>query len=250
MNPITDQLRNFHDLAPSTAVPGWLNYESVTPAFRFTYFVKASKDGTKLIQVAVRGSFLLEDASNICAAIDEFEDVIISLDSPKKLHPVLLGTSKFDSLIVLPPGYHNSFLAQDRSLAQQTFVVFPAYNCEFCRTESRDAIEVMRRGIVKTLDWKRDPSPRVAMRYSNPKTGGGSVGSDRGLTEISVALREASNLVGSPGAYMEIENFKNEVMEISNDGMKVTALCRNESICVASADELLQLVSGFLQGNI
>jgi len=65
----------------------------------------------------------------------------------------------------------------------------------FSGGETVEEIEVLRRYSVTTLDWKRKTSPKVLMRYENPKTQSKS-GKDLKLTNYSTLLHECECLSG------------------------------------------------------
>lgn len=250
MDGLLKQLSSICTLTPIAGADGWLSFENVTPLFRFHHRVRQGTARSVLINFTIRDAYAPEAAHELCLKVDELEDRILGVQEARKLYPIKLHASAFDSLVVLPPGYHNSFRAQDPDLARQTFVVFPAYHCEFREVESKECIDVLRR-MVTTIDWGRKPSPRVAMRYSNPKTSGGSTGSKRGLTDISVPLREARELANSAGAFIEIESFRGDVLRMESNGDKVAVGRLPEGVAkLVSPDELPGLIGGFLVGDV
>jgi hypothetical protein len=248
MDGLLKQLSRMVNLTPVEGTSAWASFENATPSFRFHYRVREATARKALIHFAIRDAYAPEAAQELCFKIDEMEDRILEAEEPRKLHPVALHASRFDSLVVLPPGFHESLSAQDPDLSARTFVVFPAYGCEFRDVETKACIDVLRRGIVATLDWSRDPSPRVEMRYSNPRTKGGSRGSKRGLTDISVPLREARELAGSPGAFIEIENFTGQVLRVESNGDHVAVRRSPQGVEeFATVDELPGLIRRFLE---
>lgn len=56
------------------------------------------------------------------------------------------------------------------------------------------------------------------MRYDNPSTQAGSVGPNRGHTDVGTMLREIGLLQGTPDAVIEFENFELGVWTMTWDG--------------------------------
>jgi hypothetical protein len=99
--------------------------------------------------------------------------------------------------------------------------VFPGFRCEFSGTESQREAALRFDRMLDTADLRRPPSSFLKMRYDNPRTRGGSVGQQRGITDLDVLTRELRELAGSKGAFIEVENFRSQVRRIEWDGAVV-----------------------------
>ncbi|MFJ6633831.1 hypothetical protein ACIQMR_20950 [Streptomyces sp. NPDC091376] len=139
------------------------------------------------------------------------------------------GSYGFDSVAAAPPAVHRYHIGRNEALNDVVTAVFPAYRCEFSGTETLDEAEYRFRHMLHPTTMSRPPVPYLRMRYENTKTGGGSIGPDRGFTTHEVLLRELDLLDGAPGSFVEFENFRGEVWKVEWDGSWVVNGERQES---------------------
>lgn len=124
----------------------------------------------------------------------------------------------FDVVAAAIPAVHRYHERRLPDLNEVTYAVFPGYRCEFSGLETqREAVHRFDR-MLDPADLRRVPSPWVRMRYDNPRTGGGSVGPELGITTVNVLLRELRNLDHADGAFVEFENFRGERRRASWSG--------------------------------
>ncbi|WP_367871238.1 hypothetical protein [Luteolibacter sp. Populi] len=249
MTQLLENLGLLYALNPVAGLKDWFTYESNTPKYRFSYYVSTEISAGHLVLISLRGDYSEDSLLAFCRSVDEARDEVSKVEIPSKIHPVTLENSGFDTLMLVPPGFHDAFAVQNELLAKCTMVAFPAFNCEFSANETKASLDVLRRGVVPTLDWNRAPAPRVAMKYSNPRIRGGSAGNHRGLADRDTARRELCNLPASPGGFVELENFAGDVITVSfTDNCLVLERDGVGRSFDDNLDELLAAVDAFLFG--
>jgi hypothetical protein len=125
----------------------------------------------------------------------------------------------------------------------------PCYPCEFTGKESLEEFFLLQRKLVPTLNWNRQVRPKVLLRFDNPKTGSGTTG-DSGIYVPQDALhREIERLSGAAGGFIEIINYKSQVIELLSPATDqyVLILRRDDSTRRSiGKDELRKAVDRFL----
>ncbi len=110
----------------------------------------------------------------------------------------------------------------------------------------------MRKEFVSTLDWNRQISPKILMRYDNSKTRAKSIGSKRGLANQTTLFRELQNLIGAEGSFVEVENYQGQLCLITteNEHFKIVTedSTKNKTIERADIGEFIRnfLIEGLL----
>jgi hypothetical protein len=146
------------------------------------------------------------------------EERIASIDRVKPL-TILdgfnFGMYSVDCVGVLSPDVAKPFVAECASLGKSTFVAFPMYRCEFTGNEDGETIDMMRHDIVSTLDWRRQPSPVVKMRFRNSLTGVHSTQQQGGYAKLDFLFRQIEEMSGGVESYVEVENYRGNTCRIS-----------------------------------
>jgi hypothetical protein len=117
--------------------------------------------------------------------------------------------TQMNAAIFLGPAYHASFKANTPHIHSKTTISFPIYNCEFMGNESANEVMLMRRDFVSTVDWNRKPYPKIYLRFDNPKTKGGTIGTKLGLAKLDTVEREVQDLSGVKAGFIDVLNFRN-----------------------------------------
>jgi len=120
------------------------------------------------------------------------------------------SATPFDAVGAVIPAVHRYLEYENRELNDVTYAVFPAYRCEFSGLETQKEATYRFDRMLDAANLGRGPSPWVRMRYDNPKTGAGSVGTDLGIASSEALLRELRNLENADDAFVEFENFRGE----------------------------------------
>jgi hypothetical protein len=119
---------------------------------------------------------------------------------------------------VCPRVVHSYHESEFPALRDASYIVFPAYHQEFSGVETSDEAWWRFKGLLRTSDLGRSPSPYLKMRYENTKARSGSEGDQRGFTTIDVLNRELRGLEGAAGSFVELENRRLQVWSVRWDG--------------------------------
>ncbi len=119
----------------------------------------------------------------------------------------------FDTIFIAPPSFHRHFRGRLDEKRTALFLVIPGYRCEFVGDENAgEFLETCRRSVLVD-DLTRTMSPKVRLRYHNSRTRGGT-GDGYVISNYKLASHEVANLDGASDGFVEIVNYKNEIMEI------------------------------------
>ena len=183
-----------------------------TPAHEFTDVLRVVGDSDAWLQlVTARDSFSADIAQRLLRAVD-IDDLRRAGALPITI--VEGELTPFDCMALVGPKAHDMYRYQDPILGQRTVVAFPAYRCEFSGDEAAEEVRLMRERFVSTLDWKRQPTPKVEMRFVNTRSGARSRGNRFGLVDLPYALHEVVELQGS-GGYVDLRNFRREACRVT-----------------------------------
>ena len=133
----------------------------------------------------------------------------LSLDGNIKgmLKLPLVLSEEFTHILILPSSYFNFFSGRlDKERAMMLLAV-PINGSEFSGNESASDFKDMQKQMKELYNWKREPSPKVLLRFDNPDTGGGTYGSKDVLVNYSLLVRELEQLSGISSGFMEITNI-------------------------------------------
>jgi hypothetical protein len=128
-------------------------------------------------------------------------------------------------LLIAPKAYFSHFKGRLDNEREQLHLCVPIFRAEFSGRESVAEFFEMRRHLIDTLDWNRRFSPKIALRFDNPKTGGGTNG--QALVKDDTLLREIDKLDGVAEGFIEIANYVGEVLEILSADLGTFVLIRN-----------------------
>ena len=189
------------------------------PAFTDYYYVQLAAGGRDLLVVS-ENRYDDDFASHILqsAASRPVADGLDIRELPRH------GEYKFDALLTAPSDYHSYFKGRLDAQRGNLFFCCPIYRCEFSGHESSREFYLLRREIVPTLNWKREPAPKILLRFDNPKTGGGTIPRKRIPAKYPILLREIDELSGVPEGFIEIENYRGRVAQIRSDRQNLYTL--------------------------
>ena len=212
-----DDLGERFDLTDLEGGCNWKMYRVRTPAHRFTHFLKWFPDENLCVQFSVRDNFSALMPLNLA----QFTDAHLSeLSCKKKIAKIEAeGTlGPFSAVVYIAPECHSAFKVQIPRLYEQTLVGFPVFDCEFSGDESVEEIICIRRDFLASVDWRRDPVPKILMRYKNHKTKSNSVGGAFGLASLEVLVNEVLNLEGAVDSTVEVINYLHQKCSILSHG--------------------------------
>jgi len=134
----------------------------------------------------------------------------------------------FTHLLYVPYQYHSELKGRLDSDRMNTILCIPIFNSEFSGDESPEEFIELRRTIVPTYRWDRDVSPKITFRFDNRKTKGGT-GDGYVFARFDQVLREIDNLVGVTDGFIELINYKDDVVEILFHGGSVFTWIQNRN---------------------
>jgi len=120
----------------------------------------------------------------------------------------------FSALLLAPKDYHRQFAGRLDAKRDRLVWCLPIHRCEFSGDEPVEEFFTLCKEIVPTLNWRREVCPKIILRYDNPKTQGGTIYDDGVFAKYETVLLEVDLLNGVPKAFIEIINYKKQVIEI------------------------------------
>ena len=238
-----DLLDNFIDV--SDLGSGVYKFKVVTQKLTYFYYLKLStfslNDDDLLIVSENR------DDSKFALMIFNIISSISTISKPT-LFPLPSNEYGFSNLFLVPTDYHSYFKGILDDKRNSLVLCLPIHRCEFSGNEPIQEFFLMRRETVSTLDWKRPISPKIILRFDNPKTGSGTGNSDV-LVKYNTLLNEINNLEGVIDGYIEIKNYKSSVIEILSPYFNNFILIRERNDQIRESlnkSDLLNQISIFL----
>lgn len=119
----------------------------------------------------------------------------------------------FTHVLYVPPTYHSELKGRLDADRDKITLCIPIFKSEFSGTETLEEFTELRKHVVPTYRWDREVTPKIALRFDNLKTKSGT-GDDYVYTRFEPVLKEVENLLGDKDGFIEILNYKNEVVEI------------------------------------
>jgi hypothetical protein len=216
-----------------------------TPAHTFTHvflehegrvFLVTVRDRLDPLAVKEFGGALWERASEI----SEGKPLQI-------LEHLSWGHEFFDSAGIFRQDAHGMF-PELAEAGVKLWVAFPMARCEFSGDEDLAEIAAIRRDFVCTIDWYRNIAPKIRLAFENTKTKARTRGKGRGLAAVSTLTREMRLLVGAPGSWLEVENYRHLVCRLSaGHGDQLDLVAGGEKGCQAvSVDEASKRIGVFI----
>lgn len=130
----------------------------------------------------------------------------------------------FSHAMAVPSTYHG-FLNQIEDRAG-LFLCVPIHRCEFSGNETAEAFRQAAAHVVPVYEWDRDRQPKVSLYFDNPRTGGGTDEAGA-LVPLRVLVAEIDTLSGVPDGFIEITNYRGEVIEVLSPHERIYVLIRN-----------------------
>ncbi|GAA1235382.1 hypothetical protein GCM10009665_26930 [Kitasatospora nipponensis] len=192
---------------------------SPNPRFHFTAALAA--DGKHAFQVNTLDSYDPELVTALLAYARAHTDQLLGDPRPLVALPGFSAAGRdVDTAAVAAPRAHTYHARENAALHALTYAVFPGWHYEFSGTETDEQalFQVSHPQGLRATSLDRQPSPFLTMRFDNPRTQGGSIGPDRGLTKAAVLFRELELLEGVEGGFVEFENFRHQVWRATWSG--------------------------------
>lgn len=119
----------------------------------------------------------------------------------------------FSHVLLVPFQYHSELKGRLDAARETTTLCVPIFNSEFSGMETPEEFEKLRKNIVPTYNWKREITPKIALRFDNGKTKSGT-GGGYVFARFDQILREVDNLLGVDDGFIEIINYNGDVVEL------------------------------------
>lgn len=171
----------------------------------------------KIASLASEQSDFLTVSEN--KADDNFARVVLACahqaGDAKGLTVVPLPQNQFGflQLLVAPREYHNYFKTRFGENGASLAWCIPSHPCELTGKESAADLSALLREIIKTTAWDRQIAPKILLQLNNPKTGVGTVAAGVYI-DLDYLHAEIGFLDGVADGYIDITNYKDEVMKI------------------------------------
>jgi hypothetical protein len=211
-----DLLQEFDDVESDC---GCYFFHHDLPGFKYHYCLRGNEDQDLL--VVSRGTEDRRFASSI------------SVQAPASLpsaSPTVFELREnrygFSHAMAVPNTYHGNLMSQLEEKRERLFLCVPIFRCEFSGDESADEFRDAILRTVAVFDWGRDASPKIKVYFDNPKTGGGTQESGA-IVRFATLLAEIENLSGVVDGFIEITNYKGDVVEVLSAKEGAYTLIRN-----------------------
>ncbi|MBP1127128.1 MULTISPECIES: hypothetical protein [Pseudomonas] len=216
-------------------------FQHKLPKVTYNYCLKSSSD---------------RDVLNVSEDVDDREfaaevlDQAPSLLSPSKPNIYKLAGNEygFTHAIAVPCTYHASLKGRLEPKRGKLFLCVPIYRSEFSGDETESEFKEMMTRMIPVFRWKRSACPKLKVYFDNPKTGSGTY-ENGALLKFPTFISEVENLNGVVNGFIEVTNYKGEVLEVLSPRKDVYTLIRNRTD-EDSMDlpKLLQKLSEFAEG--
>lgn len=222
-------------------------FEDVMPAHSYVYHLRAVPAGTGEDLLTVS-----QDRTDDGFALLMLEQAArMTPSATLRLGPLPQNAYGLSTLLRAPPDYHAYFGGRLDEKRKHLILCLPVHQCEFSGDESIEEFFALRRNVVPTLDWKREVHPKIVLRFDNPKTRGGT-GDAEVLVKFLTLQREIDNLDGVTQGFIEVQNYKGNVVEILSPAAGTWRLIRNRDDSTGetiSRSQLSDELKGFLTSN-
>lgn len=130
----------------------------------------------------------------------------------------------FTHAMAVPAAYHG--LLSHNANRSNLFLCLPIFRCEFSGNESVEEFKWSTRHIVGIDNWHRTREPKIGVYFDNPRTGGGTH-EDGAIVRLGTLMAEIDNLNGVGNGFIEITNYRGEVIEVLSPEEGRYVLIRN-----------------------
>lgn len=215
-----------------------------TPSHKFIYIFISKNDF--IINIAVRDFLDINIISKLSEKISKLNIDNIP-ENIQKIQDVNFVGLNFNSLMLLPPSYHIMGYEDTEEIPflENTIIAFPIYHCEFSGNETPDEIKYMRRDIVSTIDWNREITPKIKIRYKNFITKSKTVGNRFYLSKESTLINEINDLKDDK-SFIELENYSNKIIVLKSVGKFIRVTLKDEILFEGETDNVKKYVCNYI----
>lgn len=155
----------------------------------------------------------------------------------------------FSDVLLVPPTCHSQLKGIFDKERENLIWCIPIHKYEFSDNESKEELREMYIRTTPVQDWKRKGVPKIKIYFSNPKTKSGTVNENPVILNYEYLINEIKEINGVENGFLEITNYKNEVIEIVSplEGQYFLILNRDDSKRILmTIDQIIEAVDQFL----
>ncbi|WP_199117649.1 hypothetical protein [Stenotrophomonas maltophilia] len=130
----------------------------------------------------------------------------------------------FTHAMAVPSTYHGLLNRIEKRTG--LFLCLPIFRCEFNGNESAEDFKWSTHHIVDVNNWHRTKQPKISVYFDNPRTGGGT-DKDGATVSLETLIAEIDNVSGVSNGFIEITNYRGEVIEALSPAEDHYVLIRN-----------------------
>lgn len=221
------------------AVSGYIFQASESTAIHDYNYWFSSSDSQSLIVAS-------EDIFDSVTAISILTSAPNSLSADK---PNLFGMPEnkygFTHVLAVPGEYHGYMKGYANIDRSSLFLCIPIRRFEFSGHETSQEFREMNKRIVPILDWNRLARPKTVVYFDNPRTSAGT--KDSVVVPYESLLCEIKNLSGVSNGFIEVKNYRDDIIEILSPVLHSYKLIRNRADTqVMDAEILVNNIYEFL----
>lgn len=138
----------------------------------------------------------------------------------------------FTHCALAPPSFHGELKGRldDKRLA--TMLCVPCFRCEFGGDETAEEFRELRTRLIPAMIWKRSVHPKISLRYSLSRSQ--ERADEYVLSRWDTLKRVVSELSGDTQGFVDLMNYKGEVMEVvSSEGGELFSIRNRDDATVA-----------------
>ncbi|WP_237405590.1 hypothetical protein, partial [Pseudomonas syringae] len=193
--------------------------QNKTKTHTYNYWLKpaARKDLLVVAEDIIDDSFALDIIQSAPDRLSSTAPTVYTLPKPSR---------HFTHIIAVPSSYHRCLGGHDPINRDDVYLCVPFFRCEFSGDESELEFKAMMQRTVLIFKWQREPAPKLIVYFDNPVIGTGTL-EDGVLMKLSTLLLEIKNLNGVTQGFIEVTNYKGEVIEVLSPEKDNYVLIRN-----------------------
>ncbi|MGN8357276.1 hypothetical protein [Pseudomonas alloputida] len=151
----------------------------------------------------------------------------------------------FTHALAVPNTYHGSLKGRLEGKRENLYLCIPIHRCEFSGGESEREFKEMIQRLIPVFRWDRSVCPKINVYFDNPGTEAGT--HEAGvLMKYPTLLAEVDNLSGVINGFIEVTNYKGDVVEILSPRAGEFTFIRNrKDEVVLSRPQLLEALEAF-----
>lgn len=222
---------------------GLLVCKHILPKYAYTYFFDLGREYVlvAVVQIGIDSEF----ASRILQTAS-----FIQPSEQLTVYAIPSNKYNFTHALLVPSAYHG-YLHGVRGIVEddrrKLYLCIPIFRSEFSGDETVEEFKDMRFDTVPTLDWKRNSKPKIYIYFDNPKTGSRAL-ENSVRTSADQLFEEIDLLNGVTAGFIEVTNYKRDVLEILSPRLGWYALIKNRTDRYEmGVSDLKALVLNFLE---